>query len=126
MSKPHQIRIRGPWTFRLENGDQGSMKIPGPWERDESQVTFVRGFNWLARLEPAESVWLIFQGYAGCGPVSVNGTQIGELTDGPAAFELTSLLQPRNELRISMNFEAVPEQSPRGLWGDVALEVRTA
>ena len=124
--KTHTIRIRGPWTYRLQGGEEGSMKIPGAWDGDETQVTFVRGFNWLAELEPTESVWLVFRGYGGAGPVSINGTCIGELTSGPAEFELTAILKPRNEMQLSMSFDSCPKDAPRGLWGDVALEVRTS
>ena len=125
MSKPHQIRIRGPYLYRLPSGDEGSVKLPAAWGKPGENVVFSRRFNWLAELEPDERVYLVFDGYGGSGPVSVNGTALGDLTNSPAEFEVTQLLQPRNELEVSLSFQGLGDQ-PRGLWGNVMLEVRTA
>jgi hypothetical protein len=125
MSEPHQIRIRGPYSYRLASGEQGSIKLPAAWEKPGENVVFSRRFNWLAELEPNERVYLVFDGYGGSGPVSVNGIVLGDLTSGPAEFEVTELLQPGNELEVSLSFHE-PADRPRGLWGHVMLEVRTA
>lgn len=122
MIDPHRIRIRGPWQYQLEDGSEGSMKIPGLWQGEATAVRFLRRFNWLAELEPQERVLLVFTGYGGTGLLEVNGTKLGELSGGPAEFDVTNLLQPRNDIALSLSMHAV--EPPRGLWGDVVLEVR--
>ena len=123
MTQPHQIRIRGPYSYQLPGGDAGSVKLPAAWEKPDEHVVFSRRFNWLAELEPDERVYLVFDGYGGSGPVSVNGRVLGDLASDPAEFEVTQLLQARNELEVSLSFQGLGDQ-PRGLWGNVMLEVR--
>jgi hypothetical protein len=74
-----------------------------------------RRFGYPGRIDPHERVWLTFAGVADRTAVSLNGTALASVT-GPAEFDVTALLRPRNEL--------VVEVEGPGLWGEVALEVR--
>src|SRR5207248_2624791 len=64
---------------------------------------------------------LTFAGAADSAEVSLNGQLLGKPrgADGPFEFEVTRMLQARNELTLD-----VAAQSDGGIWGEVALEVR--
>lgn len=125
MTKPHCIRLKGPWQFALPDGTEGTFKAPAAFAEPAESVVFSRRFNWVAALEPNERVFVVFTGFGGTGSVDLNGSGLGELDSPPGEFEITPLLQPGNELRVSMEFESVDDGQPRGLFGDVRLEVRT-
>jgi hypothetical protein len=74
-----------------------------------------RRFGYPGRIDPHERVWLTFAGVADHADASLNDTALGSVT-GPAEFDVTALLQPRNDLVVDV-------EGP-GLWGEVALEVR--
>src|SRR5262249_11036025 len=60
------------------------------------------------------------EGLSDAGRVSLNGQSLGELAGaGPFRFEVTALLQPRNELVV----EVESAGGDGGLWGEVALEI---
>lgn len=122
----YQIRLRGPWGYASPTGTPGSMKLPAPWAGDETQVSFSRKFNWIAELENNERVFIVFAGYTGTGEVSLNDRPLGPMTGTPAEFEITPLLQPGNMLKVDMSFDSCDPSAPRGLWGNVILEVRTS
>lgn len=125
MAEPHKIRIRGPWKYRFENGDEGTVTLPAEWtQTGAGSVTFSRAFNWVAELQANQHVFIVFTEYGGSGPVSVNGTALGQLPGEAISFEITSLLQPRNQLVVQLSFEGVPDDASRGLCGDVCLEIR--
>jgi hypothetical protein len=141
---PHRIRLRGPWDCeplaRLEFDAHGSarevdgplpekrhMTIPCRWGEGglgdfSGRVRFRRRFGWLANIAPHERVWLTFGGVDGSAETCVNGCLLGThgATPAPFEFEVSSLLQPRNELTVVVE---APGGSG-GLWGEVALEVR--
>jgi hypothetical protein len=84
------------------------------------RVRLRRRFGYPGTIDACERVWLTFGGCEGHGEVSLNGTVLGVVEgEGGAEFEVTSLLQSRNDLAVDLEG---PEQG--GLWGEVALEVR--
>jgi hypothetical protein len=132
MSYPHRIRLRGPWDCepldRLSGGDvpsPGRMTLPCRW-RDgglpdfAGRVRFRRRFGHPGRIDTFERVWLTCAGIETSADVSLNGHVIARGVEGPFAFEVTPLLQVRNELIAEVTGQA----ESGGLWGEVALEVR--
>jgi hypothetical protein len=141
---PHRIRLRGPWDCepltRLAFDAHGSahetdgplpakrrMTLPCRWGEGgfgdfSGRVRFLRRFGWLANVAPHERVWLTFGGIDGSAEVCLNGRALGtlEARTAPFEFEVTSLLQPRNELTVTVEASG----GHGGLWGEVSLEVR--
>ena len=91
MTVVHQIRLRGFWDVT---------PLPDGRERH------VRRFGRPRMLDPDETLWVVCDAAA----VSVNGHAV-EPRDG--AFNVTELLQPRNELAIETDREL-----------EVVLEIR--
>jgi hypothetical protein len=100
----HQIRLRGPWAVTA---------LP------DGRTRHARKFGAPPALDPAERVWVTCGFVPGPAAVAVNGHPVGDADGGAAfAFDITSLLNPRNELTIDV---AAP-----GELGEVALEFRPA
>ena len=84
------------------------------------KVRFRRRFGYPGRIDAHERVWLMFEGAAGAAEAALNGQSLGKHErDGPFEFDVTALLQARNELVVELTAGA-----DGGLWGEVALEVR--
>ena len=124
---PHRIRLRGPWDCEPLTGAAGPlrMNLPCRWAEGglgdfAGRVRFRRRFGYPGRIDDYERVWLTCDALEGSAAVALNGHFLTE-TRGPAGFEfeVTALLQPRNELVVEMEGPATG-----GLWGEVALEVR--
>ncbi|MBX9679418.1 MAG: hypothetical protein K2X38_11700 [Gemmataceae bacterium] len=123
---PHRIRLRGPWdVVPLDGSTPRHMTMPGRLA-DAGLVGFsgwvklIRRFGFPGRLDAFERVHLLCDGFEGIATVSVNGTMIGEQFERRFAFEITSLLEPRNQLEVAL--DAANDQA--GLWGETAMEVR--
>jgi hypothetical protein len=131
---PHRIRLRGPWEYEpLARSatsaeplpPKGRMTVPG--HRGEGglanfagRVRFRRRFGWPARIEAHERVWLTFAGTEALADVRLNAQWLGRHEGpGPFEFDVTGLLQIRNELTVE-----VEVAGGSGPWGEVALEVR--
>jgi hypothetical protein len=85
------------------------------------RVRFRRRFGYPGRIDTYERVWLTFAGLSGVAEVGLNGTFLGRQEGpGPFEFEVTRLLQSRNELTVELDAPG----GDGGLWGEVALEVR--
>jgi hypothetical protein len=86
------------------------------------RVRFRRPFGYPGRIDAEERVWLTFAGVEGVAEVRLSGHDLGQRDGalGPFEFEVTPLLQVRNELEVEV--EAASDSG--GLWGDVALEIR--
>jgi hypothetical protein len=85
------------------------------------KVRYQRRFGWPGRLDADEHVWLTFAGMESTAEVWLNGTHLGcRDAAGPFEFEVTPLLQVRNQLTV----EVTAPDDHGGLWGEVALEVR--
>jgi beta-galactosidase/beta-glucuronidase len=132
---PHRIRLRGPWDFkplaRIVSEEPlppaGRMTMPARWGEGglrgfAGRVRFQRRFGYPGQIDAEERVWLTFAGVEGVADMRLNGHDLGQRDGalGPFEFEVTSLLQVRNELQVEV--EAAGDSG--GLWGDVALEVR--
>jgi hypothetical protein len=102
------------------------MRLPCRWGEGglkgfAGTVRYRRRFGWPGRLDADEHVWLTFGGVEAAAEVWLNGSRVGRRqTAGPFEFEVTSLLQVRNQLTVEV--EAAGDHG--GLWGEVALEVR--
>lgn len=132
---PHRIRLRGPWECEpLAPADPARplpppcrMHMPCRW-RDgglaefAGRVRFRRRFGYPGRIDDTERVWLTFAGLTPAAAIHLNGQALGAAdTSSAFEFEITPLLQPRNELVVEV---AVDAGTDGGLWGEVALEVR--
>src|SRR5262249_18692589 len=100
---PHRIRLRGPWECEPAAAGRGRCR---------------RRFGYPGRIDSYERVWLTFTGVKGSAEVWLNGQSLGR-GENAFAFEVTALLQPRNELLLEVE---VAEGG--SLWGEAALEVR--
>ncbi len=140
MTYPHLMRLRGPWNWAMlppADPHSGKLNLPADWSEVlpagfPGPVRFSRHFQAPARLEEHERLFLVVGGIDAAGVVRVNGTQLGEITDGypaSAAYDITALLAPRNLLEIDVS---VPPGAPRygrdgkagGLVREIRLEVR--
>ena len=134
---PHRIRLRGPWECEPIARPAGApdaaplppkvtMTLPCRWGEGglkgfAGKLRYQRRFGWPGRLDAGEHVWLTFGGVETAAEVWLNGSHVGRReTAGHLEFEVTSLLQVRNQLTVEV--EAAGDQG--GLWGEVALEVR--
>jgi hypothetical protein len=132
MTYPHRIRLRGPWQVQPLHGLDVSqplpaaltMRMPGrlsdtPLHDFRGRLRFRRRFGYPGRIDIWECVWLTFAGIEGQASVGLNGQKLGEL-GGPGDFDVTRLLQIRNEVTVELQCTA----PTCGLSGEVALEVR--
>jgi hypothetical protein len=88
----------------------------------DGRVRFRRRFGYPGRIDVHERVWLTFEGVADDAAIRLNDRVLERNAEAGATleFDVTSLLQARNELVVDV--EGTAERS--GLWGEVALEVR--
>jgi hypothetical protein len=152
---PHRIRLRGPWDYEplrcagtAALPPAGRMTLPCRWSEGSladfsGSVRFRRRFGYPGRLDAWECVWLTFAGITGRAEVTLNEARLGVCAEGPCEYEVTALLQPRNELVVEVGAEGpcasagpallqprnalvgeVTGPTDGGLWGEVALEVR--
>jgi hypothetical protein len=84
-------------------------------------VRLYRRFSWPGRIDPHERVWLTVAGETAETEISLNGqTLIQSPEGGTSEWDVTSLIQPRNQLILNVPSLA----APGGRFGDVSLEVR--
>jgi hypothetical protein len=131
---PHRIRLRGPWECEPLPRAEGAVPVPAPpvmalparWHEGglpgfTGRVRFRRRFGYPGQIDSHERVWLTFAGVSDRADVWLNERALGQLTsEAPGSFEVTPLLQERNELVVEVEGQA----ESGGLWGEVALEVR--
>ena len=137
----HRIHLKGPWDFVWHASDTasgemrsrtGTVAMPQDWVSlfgaEPGTARFQRKFHRPTNLEPHERVLLILTEVRGAGSVQLNDQPVGEFRGCGAAieFELTAILNPFNVLSIEMTFHPANEPSlPGGLYGPVALEIRS-
>jgi hypothetical protein len=156
---PHPIQLRGPWDYeplawtrQLDDGSivvlpnslppPGRMRMPCRWVDGglsgfAGRVRFRRRFGKPRQLDDYERLWLVCEGADYYSSWHLNGRLLGEHQGAfdPFEFEITNIVQPRNELIVEVECPAVEEQSSQwmlrgvlglggGLWGVVGLEVR--
>lgn len=98
-----------------------TIRLGSPWQSAPAAggTRHARKFGRPRTLAAAERVWLVCAHVPGPATVHLNGTAVGVLSaPGPFAADITSLLQPRNEVAF-----AVASELP---FGAVALEIRFA
>jgi hypothetical protein len=134
---PHQIRLRGPWSCELVwSGGVPSTEswpsshrvtLPCRWSATglaafEGRVRFRRSFGYPGRIDEYERVWLTLTGVDPRATIVLNQHRLEQTRASRAGleFDVTNLLQSRNELSIEMQRGA--ESSD--IWREVALEVR--
>ncbi len=127
---PHRIRLRGPWEWE-PIGSAGSLpaprrvRMPCRWSElgltgFPGRVRFRRRFGYPGRIDATERVWLTLAGIEGSVEIRLNDHGLGRHEGGPVEFDITALLQPRNQLEIVVEVGA----ADGGLGSEVALEVR--
>jgi len=126
---PHRIRLRGPWEYEPLSGPAplpapGRMTMPCRWKDGglagfSGRVRFRRHFGYPGPIDDFERIWLTFTGATGSAEVRLNGQFIGRLPEGPAEYDVTSLLKDRNVLEVEID-----GGEDGGLWGETALEIR--
>lgn len=106
---PHNIRLRGPWQYRFleDSKPSGTVEMPsliGQLNANDpyAAVEFTRSFNWMAKLEPDERIFLTIDRGVGNCTVHLNGQQLATFSSvwGGRHFDVTSLLAGRNQLRL--------------------------
>lgn len=150
MTFAHRMHLKGPWHYEwLGNpfpptGDtnstqlqpefalSGRVKLPASWQAlfgaVPGRARLRRRFHRPTNLDPHEHVFIVFDGIGGTAEISVNGHHLGTVADGPErqGFDITSLLQPANDLFVEITFDAESSADrPGGLWAPVALEIRS-
>src|SRR5262249_44131812 len=129
------IRLRGPWDVEpLQRQGGGAvpaklrMTLPCRWAEGgladfAGKVRHTRQFGIPTNLEPHERLWLTFAGVSDSVTVWLNGKLLGEHRGDDAAFEfeVTGLLAARNTLVVEVECANLNG----GLWGEVALEIRS-
>lgn len=111
----------------------GTVRMPSTWEQSfgafRGSVRFQRRFHAPTNLDENERVFVVFDGIGGAAHVVMNDHLLGEIPNpqSTAEFEVTALLQKNNRLQIEIRYEGTGcENSPHGgLWGPVALEIRS-
>lgn len=130
---PHRIRLRGPWDCEPLTSVNGTVPplsrvlMPCRWHETSlpnftGRVRYRRRFGYPGRIDDVERVWLTFAGANDCADVTLNGVALGccDKPSEPFEFEITRLLQARNEVVV----EIAGTAPSAGLWGEVALEIR--
>lgn len=103
MTRVHRIRLGPPWEV-----------VPLP----DGRVRHVRRFGRPRTLDANERLWLATERIPGAAVYTLNGRPLGERPAGGGwVFDITPLVQPRNELVIE-----VASAEPLG---SVGLEVWT-
>lgn len=130
--QPHTIRLQGPWQYRVVEDRSaeplaadllaGEMRLPDHWPQPlevpfRGTVRCRRTFNWPTVLSRGEHVLLLVEGEGVCA-IALNGQPLAppKASEGLTICELTSILEPHNELLIDINCDG-----PRGGWLENAV-----
>ncbi|MGE5192409.1 MAG: NRDE family protein, partial [Deltaproteobacteria bacterium] len=148
-NRPYRILLRGPWQCeplaRAERDAAGALvwsttglppagtvRLPATWQDlfgdFRGRVRFRRRFHPPSNIEPGDRLFIVFDGFGGTGPVSVNGHYLGKLDTaaGNATFDVTGLLQVNNEIVVELEFaSSAADTPPGGLIRLVALEIHS-
>lgn len=139
---PHRMHLKGPWQYEwLGPSDAlppdvepaGRLKMPAEWRTSFGSAAgtarFRRRFNRPTNLDADERVFVVLDGVGGTGEARLDDRRLGTVdgAQGSAAFDVTDLLKPANELVVELEFDPAVDESVRGgLWGPVAIEIRRA
>lgn len=111
----------------------GTVRMPSAWQdvfgTFRGSIRFQRRFHAPTNLDEHEKVFVVFDGIGGTACVAMNDTLLGEIPreTSTAEFDITRLLEKSNRLRVEIRYNGATDQnSPQGgLWGPVALEIRS-
>jgi len=134
---PHQIRLRGPWTVygpaaEAPESAPVTAHLPADWRtlfaERAGRARFVRKFNRPTNLDVHERVWIVLADVGGPVMLRVNGDPVASISGADPStfrFDITSQLQPHNELEIEIEFDPLLHpDAPGGLWQPVTIEIR--
>ncbi len=128
---PHRIRLHGPWQCELvlappstpTVGSEDGVSAYQGNSANEQTSRYRRRFGYPGRIDEYERVWLTFSGVDGPAQVWLNGQFLGRHgTGGTFEFEVTALLERRNELVVELTSATVQGRP----FGAVAMEIRCA
>ena len=88
MAEPHRMRLRPPWEH----------------QRRENELLWRRRFGRPTNLEQHEQVFLVLDTAEVDADVALNGRHLGTVRSATptARFAITELLEPRNELVLTV------------------------
>ena len=123
--QPHVIRLRGRWSLTAQH--LGEVRAPVDLaslfaESPQRDLQLRRRFGCPSNLDPNERVELVIDPLDAAGDVSLNAQPLGPLAPAPVAtrFDVTLLLQPRNELLLDLR---PPREQGSFPMLDVRLEI---
>jgi hypothetical protein len=121
MNTPHVIRLREPW--------EREVVAPSPSDGGGPRtIRCRRRFNWLARLEAGERVWLACDVLDARATFTLNGRRLATC-DAPGSgrrLDITDAIAPNNTLEIDLVLadDAIDAaMSSAQLPGEVRLEI---
>ncbi|MFP6573967.1 MAG: hypothetical protein VB912_02360 [Pirellulaceae bacterium] len=156
----HTIRLRGPWdyiplcrtvwtaagTSQKIDGPvpaAGRLKIPTSWQETLGEdffgrVRYQRSFHCPTGLTEHDQVFIVIEQLDALGSVTLNDQHLGDIPPGadPTRFEITILLQQRNQLEVVVDLPMTDsnsatlirsnrEQRAGGLIGEVKIEIQS-
>ena len=127
--KPHRIRLNRQWEmnfFRVNGPKISSVDLPFRLSAEQStssitDVILIRRFGKPRMSDPRETIWLRIEGICGTFRVMLNESELSGSSNSFQEWEVTRLLQERNELEVSL----LDPQENDGIGGDVYLEIRS-
>ena len=129
---PHIIRLRGPWEFEPLSGEHapppGRIVIPCAWTESvlgsfRGTVRFRRRFHWPATLTEQERLLLHFTEIDGRATFKFNGQELDVREGDPLSWDITKLVQPRNDLIAELEYQGAATATGGGIVRDVELHV---
>ena len=156
----HTIRLRGPWNYvplcrtlwtaagtsqKIEGPvpAAGRLKMPANWQETLGEdffgrVCYQRAFHCPTGLTDQDQVFIMIDQVDALGFVTLNGQHLGDIPAGadPTRFEITILLQQRNQLEVVVDLPMTdansaplkrpnPQQRSGGLIGEVKIEIQS-
>ncbi len=156
----HTIRLRGPWNYSplcrtvwtAAGASQeidgpvpaaGRLKIPANWQETLGEdffgrVRYQRSFHCPTGLTEQDQVFIVIDQVDALGSVTLNDQHLGDIPPGadPTRFEITILLQQRNQLEIIVDLPLTDsdsadlirpnrKQEAGGLIGEVKIEIQS-
>ncbi|MFQ5733312.1 MAG: hypothetical protein ACE5KM_15330 [Planctomycetaceae bacterium] len=129
----HRMHLKGPWDYEFltADGETGTVTMPADWQElfgaVPGRAIFRRRFHEPTNLDDDERVWIVFDGVAGRGRVTVNGAMLGDVASspGPQRFDMTAHLLPFSELLVELEYDPKTDGQPGGLHHPVAIEIES-
>ena len=130
MTETHSIRLLGPWLCQIDDSQPRRIRMPARFQ-DVGELGLAqelicrRRFGCPTCLDPHERIFLVIEGTALAGTVSLNGEVLGSVRPSArlSQFEVTSRLNERNEMAIAFPASDACDTEPL-LFDEVRLEIR--